>query len=596
MRKKNLFKKLIAAAGAMAMALTLMVPMGVSAVSPTYPTDSERGSLTITKYVSDTGAGDWEDQGDQGAIPSDAKPLGGVTFSIRKVGNIVQESYGDPDEKIGLLYQITDTGLQNKLKEKGVSLDSEENKYTSATLDAALQRYTKELEALVTSGTQGTDYQSETTSSEEGPDKGKAVFNNLPMGIYLVAETGVPANVTKKSVPFFVSIPSAMNDRDGNTQWELNVNAYPKNSTAQTSVDKNITDVTSGKINGNKDAAEASIGDVITYEVPVTAVIPADGLTKLGIKDTMSKGLTLINDSNVEVNVTESEAPVTGVVDVYEGITTDGTPLTEDTDYTVMASKNSDGNTILKVELSDNKVIELNGEAESDNTPQFLFVYKAKLNKNAVAGSETTGNSVKLVYNYNNGPVVDVEIGEDTDTTIYNWGINITKKSDTNEMLDNVTFELYEGDAEGIVGDALNFSQIGDGGTNNGVYYLDTAGNSTLTTSNSGKLVIHGLASGTYYLKETKTNDGYVLLKDPVRIVIKQDDDLDGNTTATIGKSGSQVLQDENARFAVTVVNNKGFDLPQTGAAGTALFAVAGMAIAAVAGGLLFFLRRSSKK
>lgn len=593
MRKKNLFKKLIAAAGAMAMALTLMVPMGVSAASNTYPSDGSTGSLTITKYVSDAGAGNW---GTQGNIPDDAELLGGVTFSIRKVGNIVQESYGDPDEKIGLLYQITDTGLQNKLKEQGVSPDSEENKYTSATLDAALQTYTKELEALVTSGTQGTDYQSATTSSEEGADKGKAVFNNLPMGIYLVAETGVPANVTKKSVPFFVSIPSAVNGEGVNTQWELNVNAYPKNSTAQTSVDKNITGVTSGKINANKDAAEASIGDVITYEVPVTAVIPADGLTNLGIKDTMSKGLTLINDSNEEVDVTTSEKEVTGVVDVYEvGDGESKTPLAEgkESDYSVTALKNNDGSTTLRVELSPSKIAVLNNNAGTDKTPQFLFVYKAKLNKNAVAGSETTGNSVKLVYNYNNGPEEDVEIGENIDTTIYNWGIEITKQSDTKETLSGVTFELYKDSPEDT---ALKFRQI-NGGENNGVYYLDdTAGNSTLTTSDGGKLVIHGLASGTYYLKETKTNSGYVLLKDPVKIVISPDSDFNGETNATIGDNESTVNQNGNARFAVTVVNNKGFDLPQTGAAGTALFAVAGMAIAAVAGGLLFFLRRSSKK
>lgn len=589
MRKKNLFKKLIAAAGAMAMALTLMVPMGVSAASNTYPSDGSTGSLTITKYVSDVGAGNW---GTQGNIPEDAKPLGGVTFSIRKVGNIVQESYGDPDEKIGLLYQITDNGLKNKLQEKNVNPDSEADKYTSATLDEALKKHTKDLEALVTSGIKGTAYQSATTSSE-GDDKGKAVFNNLSMGIYLVAETGVPANVTTKSVPFFVSIPSAVNGEGGNTKWELDVNAYPKNSTAQTSVDKNITSVTSGKINGYKDAAEASIGDVITYEVPVTAVIPADGLTKLGIKDTMSKGLTLINDSNVEVTVSDSEAEVKGVVDVYEGTTTGGTKLTEDTDYTVKASKNPSGNTILKVKLSDDKVTKLNEKAATEKTPQFLFVYKAKLNKNAVAGSETTENTVKLVYNYNNGPEADVEVGDNITTTIYNWGIEITKQSDIGEKLDGVTFELYKDDTDGS---ALNFTQIDDEGTNKSVYYLDAAGNSTLTTSDDGKLVIHGLASGTYYLKETKTNSGYVLLKDPVKIVISQDSDFDGKTTATIGNSESSVNSDKNARFSVTVVNNKGFDLPQTGAAGTALFAVAGMAIAAVAGGLLFFLRRSSKK
>ena len=50
------------------------------------------------------------------------------------------------------------------------------------------------------------------------------------------------------------------------------------------------------------------------------------------------------------------------------------------------------------------------------------------------------------------------------------------------------------------------------------------------------------------------------------------------------------------AKVEVTVVNNKGFDLPQTGAAGTALFAIVGIVLAAVAGGLLCFLKKSPEE
>ena len=45
----------------------------------------------------------------------------------------------------------------------------------------------------------------------------------------------------------------------------------------------------------------------------------------------------------------------------------------------------------------------------------------------------------------------------------------------------------------------------------------------TVTTATEGKIYIRGLKPGTYKLTETKTNAGYVLLKDPVVIVIKDD-------------------------------------------------------------------------
>ncbi|HJB95011.1 MAG TPA: SpaH/EbpB family LPXTG-anchored major pilin [Candidatus Mediterraneibacter intestinigallinarum] len=589
MRKKNLFKKLIAAAGAMAMALTLMVPMGVSEA---HTMDEQTPvNLIIEKHKTPTpsGSNNPESTGEKlDGVSGDALP--GVEFTIVKVADIGNDSYE-------VKYNLTEDGgrIFTSLKK------NEGDVVTGSALQECLKPTSgNDLSSIkdctnAISGKTATNGQvvfSSNNALPSGCEASTLVHMTTGRGIYLVVETAWPATVTTRSVPFLVSLPMTSKANNGN--WIYDVYAYPKNSTEDFDIDKNITSVgdSGGNISSDDSKAEASIGDVITYQVPVTAVIPDGGLTKLGIKDTMSEGLTLIDDSNVEVNVTESGEKVTGVVDVHEGTTTGGNKLIEDTDYTVMASKGTNGNTILRVELSPSKIAALNKNAGTDNTPQFLFVYKAKLNKNAVAGSETTGNSVKLVYNYTNNPGAEIEFGKDIDTTIYTWGIDITKKSDTNQTLSGVTFELYKDRAEGT---ALKFKRINSGG-NEDVYCLDTAGDSTLTTSADGKLVIHGLASGTYYLKETKTNSGYVLLKDPVKIVISPDSEFDGETTAKIGNNESSVKQNEDDRFEVTVVNNKGFDLPQTGAAGTALFAVAGMAIAAVAGGLLFFLRRSSKK
>lgn len=576
MRKKNLFKKLIAAAGAMAMALTLMVPMGVSAAPAPTMDSTTPVNLIIEKHKTTSENSNQESTGEKlDGVSGDA--LAGVEFTIVKVAEIDANSYE-------VKYKLTEDGA-TMFSSLG---ESEGAEVTGTELREALEASSNDLSTIKNceneiSGTTAANGKVVFSSDNTLPSEceGSTLVNMYTgRGIYLVVETAWPATVTERSVPFLVSLP--MTSKKDNGSWIYDVYAYPKNSTEDFKIDKNITSVggSSGNILEDGSKAEASIGDVITYQVPVTAVIPDGGLKKLGIKDTMSAGLTFVQEGS---SVSSSD------VDVYKGNTTQDEKVDANS-YTVSVENN-----VLKVSFTNTYIGTLNQNAEKDKTPDFLFVYKAKLNENAVAGSVTTGNSVNLVYEYTNNPDKEIEFGTDIDTTIYNWGIEITKQSDIGEKLDGVTFELYKGNADGIVGNALKFSQI-DGEANDGVYYLDTAGDSTLTTSADGKLVIHGLASGTYYLKETKTKDGYVLLKDPVKIVINPDSEFDGETTATIGDSKPSVSSDGNNRFAVTVVNNKGFDLPQTGAAGTALFAIVGMALAAVAGGLLFFLRRSSKK
>ena len=612
--KRNLFKKLAAAAGAAVMALTLVMPMGVSA-APTdnYPTAGEKGSLTITKYESTTGAGDWDTSDGVQSPPSEgATPLGGVTFTILQVGTVSQETYTvDGEQVTGLVYDITDTELQTKLSsltgaDKAEPVTSGTNKYTSTVLDKALKALYESdqnvADGIVTRDAVKSEAKSQTTLTADSGDlkKGQAKFAELDQGLYLVAETAAPAEVTTKSVPFFVSIPSVVNDTNGNTQWTLDVNAYPKNSTEKTSVDKIISDVTdaasqkeSGDINSYKDKAEATIGDTITYQVPVTAVVPADGLTKLNLADTMDKGLTLVKSDGtaIEPALTTSETTITGVVEVYVGENTTGTTLSEGTDYTVKAKKNDNGSTSLTVAFEDNKLNELN--AAADKTPQFTFVYKAKLNAEAVIGQTGNKNSVKLIYDYNNNPSGDIE-SQPQETTVYTWGIDILKQGEDSQNLNGVEFELYNGK----VADANKMKFTGS----NGVYRPDADGSTTLTTANGGKLQIRGLEAGTYILKEIKTNQGYVLLKDTITIKIT-DTDIAGEASATVANGTSSatsvtMIEDNGSAQALvplTVVNNKGFDLPQTGAAGTAFFAIAGIVLVAVAGALLIFRRRTQK-
>lgn len=69
-----------------------------------------------------------------------------------------------------------------------------------------------------------------------------------------------------------------------------------------------------------------------------------------------------------------------------------------------------------------------------------------------------------------------------------------------------------------------------------------------------------------------------------------------GVVTAYVGTKEVTMTDDNGSATAIvplTVVNSKGFDLPATGGRGIALFTIAGIAIVAAAGSLLFMRKRS---
>lgn len=168
------------------------------------------GSITIHKYEYNPAPGATPKQGtgDEGeAAPTDAKPLGGVTFEIYKVQNEewLKAYYGGQAAATGQDFSKIDA-----------------SKYYSK--DSATGAITVNGSKIDT-----------VTTATSGTDIGVAKKDGLALGLYLVVETSSPDKVTSPAAPFLVSVPMTRiadtTTTNKLTDWIYDVHVYPKNST-----------------------------------------------------------------------------------------------------------------------------------------------------------------------------------------------------------------------------------------------------------------------------------------------------------------------------------------------------------------------------
>ena len=561
--KKNVLKKFAAAALA---AATVMSSMSVMAFADDTGSTAKTGSVTITKYMGDTEAGDT-------LLPEEytgVKPTGegntllqGVEFAYVKVGERVQVDTGEgKSSQTEIQYRVTNNEFLTAI---GITSGANEN-YTQSVLNNKVSDSANKTAVI------------NFVKSNKGKnailtdENGTASFTGLNLNaLYVFAETDATkaalagdetkkVNVTKVSVPFLVSLP--FTGKDGKTVTELNV--YPKNSTGNENIDKEIESVGTTSITGKQ--ANANIGDIITYKVTYSVPVPENGLADLQIVDTMSEGLIFTNDKdNIKV-----------VDDEYQKTTTSKV-LDYGKDYDVTQKGK-------EVTINFKKYLK---SLEKNSTEKFTITYKVKLNDKAVLGQDGNKNSVKLQYK--NDIKDEFKDVPGNDTTVFTYGIDLLKKGKgADNVLEGVEFKLTDGKDNAV--------SVEKKGTN--TFYTPGGTSNEVTTATDGKIYIRGLKPGTYKLTETKTNAGYVLLKDPVVIEIK-DDNATGEAEASVDSKPVTMQNDQKnkdsakAEVPLTVVNSKGFDLPATGGRGIALFTIAGIAIVAAAGSLLFMRKRS---
>ena len=356
--KKNVLKKFATAALAAATVMSSMSVMAFAADAEAGTTE-EKGSVTITKYMGDTGAGDTlspEKYTGEAPTGDGYILLQGVEFAYVEVGERVQvDTAGEKSSQTEIQYNVTN---DNFLTAIGIKKNANNN-YTQAELNSAIKAQKNKMITFVKENA------IETNKKSTAATTGAVEFSNLSLHkLYVFAETDATkaalasnvdnkVTVTKVSVPFLVSLPFTR--KDGTTVTDLKV--YPKNSTGEDTIDKKIVEGTDKKV-----STTANIGDKINYKVTYSIPVGENGLESLVVTDTMSKGLTFVKDVKVE----------------------NGTTIVAPENYNVASPTNTDGITTTTVTFTENYCKTL----DPNTTQEFTITYTATLNDKAVLGKK----------------------------------------------------------------------------------------------------------------------------------------------------------------------------------------------------------------
>ena len=286
--------------------------------------------------------------------------------------------------------------------------------------------------------------------------------------------------------------------------------------------------------------------------------------------DTLSEGITYDGLDSVVIESNGTPYDITNDSSKY------------DIDIFNLKSQNS---FVVKIHDVKNCVANLNDGAT------ITVTYTAHLNDKAyvnIAGGSTS-NINKVYLTYSNNPKDESSIGKtpESEVRVYTYQLNNTKYRDddtTGNELAGAGFRLYSDEACTPEQEVKLYKK-------DNFYYpikdaTDKAQDAVeMFSDEHGQFNVKGLDAGTYYLRETKTPDGYSACADK-KIVISAT-----HTEYNVALSGESNLNNK-------IINKKagGITLPSTGGIGTTLFYVVGGGLMVAAIVLLVTKKRMENK
>ncbi len=482
---------------------------------------------------------------------------------------------------------------------------------------------------------------------------GKTQATDLELGLYMVVETAVPEMVVSTTDPFLVSVPmtsvDGTNATDGGTRWIYDITLYPKNLTGIPTLEKTLREAveSTGKNDGSASIDDgyahtgtASAGDIVDYQIISTLPSITSQSTYLSCYtfiDTLSKGLSYVKEDVVLTFY--KDAACTQVIETWNA---------DSEKFTVNYNTTEDGHSVMTIEMTSKGLAEINTDTSvypeasmvnvgySDCTLRITYQAKVNSNDSVVFGDSGNPNAVVLTWQRSSENYYDTLVD---DAHLYTYGVDLSKRfSDGNGDFTEVEF-VIQNDMDGYFVKAELDEE-------SGIYYVTGCVSKEeatrfvpVTVGNAnGKIIVKGLEDDVYTLYEMATDSGYTLLKKGIEVDISQVEsttlcsiygtdvlgliqndpryaEIINDTgdlknmpqkhlehkllTASAKVDGNDVtmLEDNssvNALAPLTVVNTKGFNLPETGDYGTVLTTV--MGIVAMAGAAYIIYLATRKK
>lgn len=436
----------------------------------------------------------------------------------------------------------------------------------------------------------------------DAPEGGNYVIEGLPAGYYLVKDSlQEDDNQTGQVLSDYI------------VQVLGNVTMDPKDSDIPT-LEKKVAEQGKGDegkydLDGGygtyyNDVADWNIGDRVPFKL-IGSIPDMDAYDTYQyiFHDTISAGLRLDMDSfDVYVAQEKNQDPV-------------ALGWTEIPAANYELTQTADGFTLTIDNLKNFPYV------NDDGRNYILVFYDAVLNENAEIGLPGNENSVYLEFSNNpNGDGTGRT--EDDKVIVFTYELNGTKvDGETQAALQNAQFVLLNGAkseaavvVDGKVTEWIKFGTQADGTnleiptTYEGWTTLAQQHNGLILTSDeNGLFNIAGLDDGTYYLREIQAPNGYNLLEADVQLDIAattaNGQEWDGDpATALEGLNMTFNVVDAEevptevegvlvgGTVGITVENNQGATLPETGGMGTTLFYIIG-GLLVVGAGILLVVR-----
>ena len=439
-----------------------------------------------------------------------------------------------------------------------------------------------------------------TTLELKTNESGKLTIANLPSGLYgtqyKLVEVSAPNGYIVNQTPLYFKV-----NNDNTITWNA------------TSGDTNGCNNTNTGVTATTITTDPKLSITLCNELPsLTKQVKENGGgdwktdEQYRLDDEITYRLTVYVPKNVaELGTFEiKDVPQVGITDSESS--SDYTVNYGDAANACNASLRADNYTLTKIEASGNNgqgfKLELNSTGKGLVAGKFIqIVYKAHMNANAVIAGNGNGNTATLTYSKYIGVTDTTTYAITDEARVYTYQYQITKRKDstTGDVAGGVEFNLLYSET----GTPVEVYKETDG-----VYRLwltsdtdATKKTTTLATKADGTILIKGLENGTYYLKETKTIEGYNLLSAPFQIQLNVTETTTwdpGNwatnatqftaTGRTVKTYQSTSYDVTDAKGTSTIINKKGFVLPQTGGMGYLLFCTVGIVLIGGGAALIF--------